>query len=72
MVKEGVVVIDVGIICVLDVIKKFGFKLIGDVKFDEVVFKCFYIIFVLGGVGFMIIVFLMKNMLLVGKKVIYK
>lgn len=71
MVKEGVVVIDVGIIWVFDVSKKFGFKFIGDVKFDEVFLKCLFIIFVLGGVGLMIIVLLMKNILLVGKKVIY-
>ena len=43
MVKEGAVVIDVGTTRVPDATKKSGFKLTGDVKFDEVASKCAYI-----------------------------
>ena len=55
-----------------DATKKSGFKLTGDVKFDEVAPKCSYITPVPGGVGPMTIVSLMKNTLLAGKKAIYK
>jgi 5,10-methylene-tetrahydrofolate dehydrogenase/methenyl tetrahydrofolate cyclohydrolase len=72
MVKEGAVVIDVGTTRVPDASKKSGFKLTGDVKFDEVAPKCSYITPVPGGVGPMTIVSLMKNTLLAGKKAIYK
>lgn len=72
MVKEGVVVIDVGTTRVADASKKSGFKLAGDVQFDEVSPKCSYITPVPGGVGPMTIVSLMKNTLLAGKKSIYK
>ena len=72
MVKEGAVVIDVGTTRVPDATKKSGFKLTGDVKFDEVAPKCSYITPVPGGVGPMTIVSLMKNTLLAGKKAIYK
>ena len=72
MVKEGAVIIDVGTTRVLDATKKSGFKLTGDVKFDEVAPKCSYITPVPGGVGPMTIVSLMKNTLLAGKKAIYK
>ena len=72
MVKEGAVVIDVGTTRVPDSTKKSGFKLTGDVKFDEVAPKCSYITPVPGGVGPMTIVSLMKNTLLAGKKAIYK
>ena len=72
LVKEGAVVIDVGTTRVPDATKKSGFKLTGDVKFDEVAPKCSYITPVPGGVGPMTIVSLMKNTLLAGKKVIYK
>ena len=71
MVKEGAVVIDVGTTRVADAGKKSGFKLTGDVKFDEVAPKCSYITPVPGGVGPMTIVSLMKNTLLAGKKAIY-
>ena len=71
MVKEGAVVIDVGTTRVPDASKKSGFKLTGDVKFDEVAPKCSYITPVPGGVGPMTIVSLMKNTLLAGKKAIY-
>jgi len=71
MVKEGVVVIDVGTTRVPNSNTKSGFKLTGDVKFDEVAPKCAYITPVPGGVGPMTIVSLLKNTLLAGKKEIY-
>ena len=71
MVKEGAVVIDVGTTRVPDASKKSGFKLTGDVKFDEVSPKCSFITPVPGGVGPMTIVSLMRNTLLAGKKAIY-
>jgi len=61
MVKEGAIVIDVGITRVPDATKKSGFALKGDVKFDEVAPKCSYITPVPGGVGPMTIAALMKN-----------
>lgn len=72
MVKEGAVVIDVGITRVPDATRKSGFKLTGDVKFDEVAPRCSFITPVPGGVGPMTIVSLMKNTLLAGKKAIYE
>lgn len=72
MVKEGAVVIDVGTTRVLDATRKSGFKLTGDVKFDEVAPRCSFITPVPGGVGPMTIVSLMKNTLLAGKKAIYE
>lgn len=63
MVKEGVVVVDVGITRVDDPSKKSGFRLLGDVKFDEVAPKCSYITPVPGGVGPMTIASLMMNTL---------
>ena len=72
MVKEGAVVIDVGTTRVPDATRKSGFKLTGDVKFDEVAPKCSFITPVPGGVGPMTIVSLMKNTLLAGKKAIYQ
>ena len=68
MVKQGAVVIDVGTTRVPSDKTKSGFKLTGDVKFDEVSPKCSYITPVPGGVGPMTIVSLMKNTLLAGKK----
>ena len=62
MVKEGAVVIDVGITRV-KADNKAGFKLKGDVLFDEVAPKCSYITPVPGGVGPMTIVSLLKNTL---------
>jgi methylenetetrahydrofolate dehydrogenase (NADP+) / methenyltetrahydrofolate cyclohydrolase len=61
MVKEGAVVIDVGISRVPDETKKRGYAIRGDVKFDEVAPKCSYITPVPGGVGPMTIAALMKN-----------
>ncbi len=71
MVKEGACVIDVGTTRVPSTETKSGFKLCGDVKFDEVAPKCSYITPVPGGVGPMTIVSLMKNTLLAGSKAIY-
>lgn len=71
MVKEGATVIDVGTTRVPDASRKSGFRLNGDVKFDEVAPKCAFITPVPGGVGPMTIVSLMKNTLLAGKKAIY-
>lgn len=63
MVKEGVVVIDVGITRKEDATKKQGFRLVGDVEFSSVEPKCSYITPVPGGVGPMTIVSLMYNTL---------
>ena len=72
MVKEGATVIDVGTTRVPDATRKSGFRLRGDVEFDEVAPKCAFITPVPGGVGPMTIVSLMRNTLLAGKKAIYK
>ena len=64
MVKEGAGVVDVGITRVVDASKKSGFRLLGDVAFDEVAPKCSFITPVPGGVGPMTIVSLMQNTLL--------
>ena len=71
MVKEGVVVIDVGTTRVPSTETKSGFRLKGDVLFDEVSPKASYITPVPGGVGPMTIVSLLKNTLQAGKKEIY-
>lgn len=71
MVKEGAVVIDVGTTRVPSDQTKSGFKLTGDVAFNEVAPKCSWITPVPGGVGPMTIVSLLRNTLLAGKKVIY-
>ncbi len=71
MVKEGATVIDVGTTRVPDATRKSGFRLRGDVEFDEVAPKCAFITPVPGGVGPMTIVSLMRNTLLAGKKAIY-
>lgn len=63
MVKEGVVVIDVGTTRVADKSKKSGFRLQGDVKFDEVSKKASWITPVPGGVGPMTRAMLLKNTL---------
>lgn len=67
MVKDGAVIIDVGTTRVSDATKKKGFRLCGDVKFDEVAEKCSYITPVPGGVGPMTICSLMMNTLKAGK-----
>lgn len=61
MVKEGAVVIDVGITRVADASKKSGYRISGDVDFEKVAPKCSYITPVPGGVGPMTIAALMKN-----------
>lgn len=71
MVGEGAVVIDVGTTRVPSTETKSGFKLKGDVKFDEVSVKCSYITPVPGGVGPMTRVSLLKNTLFASKKEIY-
>jgi len=71
MVKEGAVVIDVGITRVKSDKTKSGWKLLGDVKFDEVAPKCSYITPVPGGVGLLTIVSLLKNTLKAAKKEVY-
>ena len=71
MVKDGAVVIDVGTTRVADASRKSGFRLSGDVKYDEVAPKCAYITPVPGGVGPMTICSLMKNTLAAGKKEYY-
>ena len=72
MVKPGAVVIDVGITRVKSDKTKSGWKLLGDVKFDEVAPKCAYITPVPGGVGPMTIASLLYNTLLSARKEIYQ
>ena len=64
MVKDNVTVVDVGITRIADSSKKNGFRLVGDVAFDEVAKKSEYITPVPGGVGPMTIAMLLKNTLL--------
>ena len=68
MVKDGAVIIDVGTTRVKSDLTKSGWKLKGDVKFDEVSEKCSFITPVPGGVGPMTIVSLLKNTLKAAKK----
>ncbi len=68
MVKEGAVVIDVGIHRVTTTETESGFRLKGDVKFDEVSKKCSFITPVPGGVGLMTVVSLLQNTLKAAKK----
>ncbi len=72
MVKEGAVVIDVGITRVVDESKKSGYALKGDVNFDEVAPRCSYITPVPGGVGPMTIASLLWNTLQSSQNAIYK
>ncbi len=71
MVKEGAVIIDVGTTRVPDPTRKQGFRLCGDVDFENVAQKCSFITPVPGGVGPMTIVSLMKNTLLAATHQIY-
>ena len=71
MVKPGAVIIDVGTTRVPDASRKSGFRLRGDVDFENVSEKCSFITPVPGGVGPMTIVSLMKNTLLAGQHIIY-
>ncbi|MFM7511035.1 MAG: bifunctional methylenetetrahydrofolate dehydrogenase/methenyltetrahydrofolate cyclohydrolase FolD [Bacteroidota bacterium] len=61
MVKEGAIVVDVGITRVIDPSKKSGFRLLGDVDFETVAPHCSWITPVPGGVGPMTIAALLKN-----------
>ena len=70
-VKEGAVVIDVGINRIPDDTKKSGFRLVGDVDFDAVAPKCSYITPVPGGVGLMTVTALLLNTLKACRKEIY-
>lgn len=63
MVKKGAIVVDVGIHRIEDASRKSGFRLVGDVKFDEVAPKCSWISAVPGGVGPMTITSLLLNTL---------
>lgn len=71
MVKPGATVIDVGTTRVPDASRKSGFRLRGDVDFENVAEKCAFITPVPGGVGPMTICSLMRNTLLAAKKDIY-
>ena len=71
MVKEGAVVIDVGINRVDDETAKRGYRLKGDVKYDEVAPKCSFITPVPGGVGPMTVTALLRNTLKASRKEIY-
>ena len=68
MVKEGAVVIDVGVNRVEDATKKTGYRLVGDVAFDEVCEKASMITPVPGGVGPMTITMLLKSTVNLAKK----
>lgn len=72
MVKEGAVVIDVGITRIEDTSKKSGYRLLGDVAFQDVSKKCSYITPVPGGVGLMTVVSLLQNTLSAAKETYYK
>lgn len=71
MVKPGATIIDVGTTRVPDASRKSGFRLCGDVDFENVAEKCAFITPVPGGVGPMTICSLMRNTLLAAKKEIY-
>ena len=71
MVKPGAVVVDVGTTRVPDATRKSGFRLSGDVRFDEVSPLCSYITPVPGGVGPMTICMLMQNTLLAAQRTVY-
>lgn len=70
-VKEGAVVIDVGINRIEDSSKKKGYRIVGDVDFEGVAPKCSYITPVPGGVGLMTVTALLKNTMLSYNKAIY-
>ncbi|PSL06243.1 bifunctional methylenetetrahydrofolate dehydrogenase/methenyltetrahydrofolate cyclohydrolase FolD [Cecembia rubra] len=72
MVKEGAVVVDVGIHRIDDSTKKSGFRLIGDVKFEEVAAKASAITPVPGGVGPMTIASLLYNTLLAAERKVFQ
>lgn len=67
-IKDGAVVIDVGINRVDDASRERGYRIVGDVKFDEVSSKCSHITPVPGGVGPMTIAYLLKNTMIAARK----
>lgn len=71
MVKEGAVVVDVGITRIADESRKRGYRLAGDVLFKEVAPKCSFITPVPGGVGPMTVISLLKNTLAAAKGNVY-
>lgn len=71
MVKDGAVVIDVGMTRISSAETKTGYRLVGDVDFENVASKCSFITPVPGGVGPMTIIGLLQNTLLAAQKVIY-
>ena len=71
MVKHGAVIIDVGINRVEDATRKSGYRLVGDVDFDNVKDKCSYITPVPGGVGPMTVTSLMMNTLRASRREVY-
>ncbi|MCL4641098.1 MAG: bifunctional 5,10-methylene-tetrahydrofolate dehydrogenase/5,10-methylene-tetrahydrofolate cyclohydrolase [Pseudosphingobacterium sp.] len=72
MVKEGAIIIDVGINREVSTLTKSGYKLFGDVDFEQVASKASYITPVPGGVGLMTIIGLLKNTLAAAKKEVYR
>lgn len=72
MVKQGAIIIDVGINRVENVNSKSGFSLVGDVDFENVKDKCSFITPVPGGVGPMTVTALMLNTLKAAKKEVYQ
>ena len=72
MVKDGAVIIDVGTTRIKDDTRKSGYRLVGDVDFENVKDKCSFITPVPGGVGPMTIVSLMRNTLLAATHAIYR
>ena len=71
MIKDGVCIIDVGISRVESSVTKSGWKLLGDVDFDQIKDKCSFITPVPGGVGPMTIAMLLQNTLISAKGDIY-
>lgn len=71
MVKPGAVIVDVGINRVEDSSRKRGYRIVGDVDFENVAPKCSYITPVPGGVGLMTVTALLKNTMLAYKNEIY-
>ena len=71
MVKEGAVVIDVGINRVDDATRKSGYRLVGDVDYESVAPRCSYITPVPGGVGPMTVTSLLMNTLKASRKEVY-
>jgi methylenetetrahydrofolate dehydrogenase (NADP+)/methenyltetrahydrofolate cyclohydrolase len=70
-VKEGAVVIDVGINRIADASRKSGFRLVGDVDYEAVAPRCSHITPVPGGVGAMTVTALLMNTLKANRKEIY-